>query len=381
MDSGLQTFNTLKEIALQFNIIGEIEHINPYGSGHINDTFQVINKDINSPDYLLQRINSYVFKDIALLINNIEIVTNHIRKKLEAIEGSFPDKQVLTLIKTKTNKCFYIDDSGNYWRMYFFLKDTVSYDVVTTINQANEGGSAFGRFQALISDLNADLLGETIPDFHNIEKRLDKFEAVLLSDSQKRSNEVGKEIEFVLERQKRMCGILELGRSGKLPKRITHNDTKFNNVLLDNKDHAQCVIDLDTVMPGYIAYDFGDAIRSIVNTAAEDETDISKININISLFEAFAKGFLKETAIHLSDEEINSLAMGALLLPYMVGLRFLTDHLEGDIYFKIHFPGHNLQRARAQFQLLKKLEERYTDLQTIVQNITQEYRLAMPINN
>lgn len=378
---GSHTFNTLKEIVSQFNIHGEVERINPYGSGHINDTFHIVNVNPELPDYLLQRINSHVFENVAVLINNIKIVTHHIREKLMAMPDADPNQQVLTLIETRTNDCYYQDQEGNYWRMYLFLKNTLSYDMVTTFNQAKEGGKAFGRFQALISDLNADLLGETIPDFHNIEKRLQKFKHILHADPLGRSVDVAPEIDFVLKRQEDMCGILNLGRAGKLPLRITHNDTKFNNVLLDEQGNAQCVIDLDTVMPGYIAYDFGDAIRSIVNTAAEDEADITKINIDVNLYKAFAKGFLGETATVLTDYEINSLTMGTLLLPYMIGLRFLTDYLEGDVYFKTQLPNHNLQRARAQFQLLRKLEEHVEELQNLVNTITNEYRLSAPINN
>ncbi|WP_345947655.1 phosphotransferase [Mucilaginibacter sp. PAMB04274] len=378
---GSYTFNTLKDIVSQFNIQGEVKEINAYGSGHINDTFHIINAKSELPDYLLQRINSHVFENVAILINNIEIVTHHIKQKLSAWDGVDPNQQVLTLVRTSENKCYYQDNAGNYWRVYIFLKNTLSFDIVTTINQAREGGKAFGRFQALISDLNADLLGETIPDFHNIEKRLQKFKYVLDADPVGRSAYVAEETAFVLKRQEEMCSILNLGRAGKLPLRITHNDTKFNNVLLDADGKAQCVIDLDTVMPGYIAYDFGDAIRSIVNTAAEDEADTSKIDVNISLFKAFAIGFLKETANVLTDLEIKSLTIGTLLLPYMIGLRFLTDYLEGDIYFKTQSSDHNLQRARAQFQLLRKLEDNYEDLQRIVQTTTDEYRLTVPINN
>jgi hypothetical protein len=373
MHSGAPTIQRLKEIVSHFKIDGEAEYIKPHGSGHINDTYHVTNTNPVLPDYLLQRINSYIFKNIPLLISNIEIVTSHIKNKLKNIEGAFPDKQVLTLIRTKTDQPYFKDAAGNYWRMYFFLKDTLSYDMVTTVKQANEGGKAFGTFQSLIADLNAELLDETIPDFHNIEMRLTNLKSALPAANESRVNDTVNEINFVSEREKSMCVLLELGRSGKLPRRITHNDTKFNNVLLDKNDRAQCVIDLDTVMPGYVAYDFGDAIRTIVNTAAEDEVDISMINVNVELFEAFTKGFLKETAGFLTNEEIHSLPMGALLLPYLMGVRFLTDYLEGDQYFKIRFPSHNLQRARAQFQLLKKLEDNYPKLKSIVQHTACEY--------
>jgi len=381
MQPGSLTIHDLKEIVNHFKINGEAERIYPYGSGHINDTYHVVNTNPALPDYLLQRINAYVFKNIPLLVNNIETVTTHIRNKLNNIPGADADKQVLTLIKTKANEPFLKDATGNYWRMYLFLKNTRSYDLVTTDHQAYEGGRSFGEFQFLLSDLDAKLLGETIPDFHNIETRLAKFKEVLLADSELRVKDAVDEIAFVNRRKQSMGAILALGRKRKLPLRITHNDTKFNNVLLDSNDCGQCVIDLDTVMPGYIAYDFGDAIRTIVNTAAEDEADTSKININISFFESFTRGFLKKTAQILTNEEVGSLPLGALLLPYIVGVRFLTDHLEGDKYFKIRFPGHNLQRARAQFELLRKLEDNYTELETIVFRTAQEYGTTMLINN
>lgn len=381
MQPGSQTIEHLREVAGHFKIAGEIAHIAPYGSGHINDTYHVINTDTTSPDYLMQRINSYVFKNVPLLISNIEIVTSHIKGKLQQIAGSQPDKQVLTLIKSSTDQPYYIDHEGSYWRMYLFLKETRSYDLVTTTKQASEGGKAFGKFQSFLSDLDAELIGETIPNFHNIEMRLEKFKSAQEADSEGRMSRATTEIAFLMARAKKMCAILELGRAGKLPLRITHNDTKFNNVLLDSDDREQCVIDLDTVMPGYVAYDFGDAIRTIVNTAAEDEADTSKIDVNLELFEAFAQGFLKETAKFLSAEEINSLPMGALLLPYIVGVRFLTDYLEGDHYFKTKFPHHNLQRARAQIRLLSRLEDNYDGLQSIVQKAAQEYGSIMLINN
>jgi hypothetical protein len=329
----------------------------------------------------LQRVNSYVFKNIPLLINNIKTVTKHIRHKLSTIPGADADKEVLTLIDTQDGNPYYKDADGNYWRMYLFLKDTVSYDIVTTGHQAYEGGKAFGNFQSLINDLDANLLGETIPEFHNIEMRLAKLKDATANDTEGRAKEAAKEIEFIDVRAHQMSTILNMGREGKLPLRITHNDTKFNNVLLDKNDCGQCVIDLDTVMPGYIAYDFGDAIRTIVNTTIEDEADLAKIDINISLFESFTQGFLKQTASILSNEEVDSLVMGALLLPYIVGVRFLTDHLEGDKYFKIRFPGHNLQRAKAQLQLLKRLEDNYDDLRSIVHRAASEYGTNMLINN
>jgi hypothetical protein len=369
----------LKEISNAFLIEGEVEYVVPYGSGHINDTFHVKNAQKDQPDYLLQRINRYVFTNAPALINNIKLVTLHIREKMKEIEGFNPNTETLTLIPAANNLFYHLDGDGNYWRMYYFLKDTNSYDIVTTANQAYEGGKAFGRFQACLSDMDAALLVETIPDFHNIEKRIERLKQVIIDNPLNRVQELDEQVRFIFAREEKMKTILNLGRTGQLPLRITHNDTKFNNVLLDQHDQAQCVIDLDTVMPGYVAYDFGDAIRSSANTAAEDEKDLSKIDVNVEIFKAFTAGYLKETHIFLTSNEITSLTLGALLLPFLVGVRFLTDYIEGDKYFKINAPGHNLQRAKAQFQLLKKLEDNQHILHEIV--LEEARKTGMTITN
>jgi thiamine kinase-like enzyme len=364
----------VEDVISQFNLDGEIRAIHPYGSGHINDTFRLQNADNRKPDYLLQRINHTVFKDIPSLMENIRYVTEHIRKKLEAKGMADSFRRVLTLVPSKNGKMYFKDPEGNFWRIFYFITKTVSYDIVSTRQQAREGGRAFGEFQRWLSDFEPGILTDTIPYFHNIEKRYEKFVKVVAADPIRRVKEVEPEIEFVTDRINAMGTILRYGEAGKIPLRITHNDTKFNNVLFDEKDRALCVIDLDTVMPGYLAYDFGDSIRTIVNTAAEDEKELQKIDVNIQFFKAFTLGFIKETTGLLSKEEIELLPMGALLLPYIMGLRFLTDYIEGDVYYKIHSPGHNLQRARAQFQLLRKLEAVYPSLKEIVLDAAEKYR-------
>lgn len=367
------TYN-ISEIVSNFCIEGNVETIVPFGSGHINDTFHVKTTDPELPGYLLQRINHHVFENVPALMGNVQLVTDHLKKKLAQIPGSNPAKEVLTMVWTRDEQCFFCDAGGNYWRMYNFLKDTKSYDLVLTQQQAYEGGKAFGKFQLLLSDLDANLLYETIPNFHNIAMRLDRLNKAVLADAKNRVKDVLSEITFVIERAGSMVTILNLGKEGKLPLRIIHNDTKFNNILLDMHDREQCVIDLDTVMPGYVAYDFGDAIRTIINTASEDEDDLTKIDLSIPLFKAYAEGYLKSAGNFLSDIEIKSLSMGVLLIPYMQGVRFLTDYLEGDGYYKIHFPEHNLQRTRVQFQLLKKLEEAYDILDQIIQSVAKTSR-------
>jgi hypothetical protein len=364
------------QVVSNFCTEGETSGGELFGSGHINETFFLKNLDENCPDYLLQRINHNIFKDVPALMDNIHRVTNHLRMKLEDVPGVQPEKEVLTLVPTRDKQFFYCDKDGNYWRMYKFLPAN-NYDLLQTEFQAYECGKAFGRFQAMLSDMDATLLAESIPNFHNIELRIDRFNQAIEADVANRVKDVLPEIEFLRERMAQMKEVLALGRAGMLPLRITHNDTKLNNVLLDENDRAQCVIDLDTVMPGYVAYDFGDAIRTIINTAAEDEKDLHRINLNIPLFKAYAQGYFKEAGSFLTEMEVESLSMGVLLIPYEQTVRFLTDYIEGDTYYKIHFPEHNLQRTRAQLQLLKKLEEQFESLKNIVKEIASEYKSSL----
>jgi len=299
-------------------------------------------------------------------MNNMLHVLNHLKQKISEAGGD-PDKEVLTLVPAKTGKYYYKDEQDNYWRMTCFLEDTKSYDLVTTKQQAEQGGVAFGRFQYLLADLDPKLLIDTIPDFLNIEKRLADFKIAIEKNTAGRLSKVQAEVDYLNSWAVAMNEIPKLGRAGILPVRITHNDTKFNNILLDKGNNIQCVIDLDTVMPGYVAFDFGDAIRTIINTAAEDEADLNAIQLNIPLFKEFTKGYLSQTKSFLTDAELKSLVMGVLLLPYMQSIRFLTDYLEGDVYYKTQFEEHNLQRTHAQMQLFKMLELNRKELENIVQ--------------
>lgn len=354
------------DIITQFSIPADAFEIKPFGSGHINDTYRV-KTPADGRDYLLQKINDYVFKDVDGLMNNMLYVTNHLKQKVAAAGGN-PDKEVLTLIPCDNGLYYCRDEHGGYWRMTTFLLNTKSYDMVTTGNQAYQGGMAFGRFQYLLCDMSAGMLVDTIPKFLNIEFRLEELAQAMENDAAGRLKSVQTELDFLLSRADNMKDILQWGRAGILPLRITHNDTKFNNILLDEQDNIQCVIDLDTVMPGYVAYDFGDAIRSIISTAAEDEANLGAIQLNIPLFEEFTKGYLGQTISFLSEQELRSLIKGVLLLPYMQAVRFLTDHLNGDTYYKTQFEGHNLQRMLAQMQLLKMLELNKDKLTGIIEH-------------
>ena len=354
MNTSASWYN-FSEIIAQFNVEGGDFDVKGFGSGHINDTYLVRSNTGGHKAYLLQKINSFVFKDVDGLMNNMIYVTSHLKKKVTKADGD-PTREVLTLVATKSGKYYCQDKEDNYWRVTGFLNDTKSYDLVTNERQAYQGGVAFGRFQYLLADLDPNLLVYTIPDFLNIEKRLRDFKTAIKKDSSGRLKSVSEEVGFLNSRAVVMNEIPKLAAAGMLPLRVTHNDTKFNNILLDQYNNIQCVVDLDTVMPGYIAYDFGDAIRSIINTAVEDEKDLAAIRLNIPLFTEFTKGYLSQTKDFITDVELTSLMMGVLLLPYMQSVRFLTDYLEGDVYYKTHFPGHNLQRTRAQMQLYKMLE-------------------------
>ena len=254
--------------------------------------------------------------------------------------------------------------------MYIFISDHRSYNIVDNPGKAFEGGKAIGRFQAMLSDMPGGPLFETIPFFHDIEKRLITFNQRVNEDPSGRAASVRDEIKEVLKRAEVMKIILNLGKEGKIPLRITHNDTKFNNILLDKNDKALCVIDLDTVMPGYVHYDFGDAIRTATNTAPEDEKDLSKINMDINLFKAYAEGYLSETAQTLNAIEKEYLAFAPQLITYTIGVRFLTDYIDGDNYFKIHHEHHNLQRAKAQLKLVGSMEEQYDEMKKIIRKLT-----------
>jgi serine/threonine protein kinase len=357
----------IKQLVKRFAIEGDVLSTKPFGNGHINDTFFIENTNKNCPDYLLQRINHHIFKDVEGVVVNISMVSAHLDTKLK---GEFKSdksiEQVLTLIPTNEGALFYKDEDGNFWRVYQFIKDSISYDLITSTKQAYEGGEAFGRFQLMLADMDPNLLTETLKDFHNIKFRLVNFDKAVAEDSAGRLKEVSEEIKLIKEHKEFMCNLYQMGEDGLLPRRITHNDTKFNNILFDNNDNVICIIDLDTVMPGYIAYDFGDAIRSLANTAEEDEADLSKIGVNVPLFKAYTEGYLKEATQFLTDHEIESLYLAIFLFPYMQAIRFLTDYLQGDTYYKIAYPLHNLVRTKAQFQLLKKLLAIKDDLKTII---------------
>ena len=333
-----------------------------FGAGHINDTFRVRGGE---ETYLLQRINHQVYPDIAKMMDNIRRVTEHLQEKL--IDRHDPTLTTLHIIRTREGRLFYQDGAGQYWRMLTFIDHSVAYEVATSPTLAYEAGRAFGQFQSLLRDLPGPPLHEVIPNFHHMGHRLRQFEEALAANVAYRARLVPAEIAFVQERAKEMRVLDQLVADGLLPLRVTHNDTKLNNVLLDPVTHrARCIVDLDTVMPGSVLYDFGDAIRTTANTAAEDEPDPQKIQLSLPYYEAYTQGYLSEAQSFLTGTEIDYLPFSARYMTFIMGLRMLTDYLAGDVYYKIHHPDHNLQRAKAQFQLVKRMEEQQDAMSQLV---------------
>lgn len=354
--------NKLKEIVAQFIGVDADVVIKPLGKGHINDSYRVV---ADENEYVLQRINHHIFKNVSQLQDNIHRVTAHIRSKLEQQGVAEIDRRVLSLISTSEEALYHQDNEGNYWRLMVFIKDSKSYDEINP-ELAYRAGMAFGEFQKMLADLPGDPLFETIPNFHNMEARLETFREAVKANKAGRLEKVAGLVKEIEDRAEEMCKAERLHREGKLPKRINHCDTKVNNILFDNDDQVLCVVDLDTVMPGYVLSDFGDFIRTGANTGAEDDKDLNNVGVDVAIFEAYAKGYLKNAASFLSDVEIENLAFGAKLLTYMQTVRFFSDYIDGDTYYKIAYPEHNLVRTQAQFKLLQSLEENFEVLQRIV---------------
>ncbi|MEM7367267.1 MAG: aminoglycoside phosphotransferase family protein [Bacteroidota bacterium] len=331
-----------------------------FGSGHINQTFRVSAAE-GGKEYLLQQINHHVFRDIEGMMRNIERVTRYLREEIRMPEN----QRTLELIPTKDGRSFLQAEDGTYWRMFVFLSELNAYDLVENLDQIYEGAKSFGIFLASLDAFPVDQLVDTIPDFHNVVFRLENLHSSVKEDRMGRAREVKKWLSFVESVIPDMSQIQEAGRHGLIPLRVTHNDTKFNNVLLNKEGKGICVIDLDTVMPGYVHYDFGDGVRTTISKAAEDEADLDKIEIDLGRYEAFANGYLEPTRDILSSTELELLPISGALFAYLMGIRFLTDFLSGDVYYKIHFEGQNLQRASAQLTLCRNILKRLPELKKI----------------
>lgn len=363
----METSNKVHEAIDGFKLPGELKECIRYGSGHINDTYRLTYETPQGTKrYILQRMSKSIFKKPVELMENVSGVTAWLRKKI--IEnGGDPERETLTLVKSNDGLPYFVDSTGEYWRVYLFIEGATCYDAVKDDNDFYQSAVAFGHFQRLLADYPAETLHETIKDFHNTPDRLEKFKKAIAEDICGRAASVQKEIDFILEREELTHALYDLQLDGRLPLRVTHNDTKLNNIMIDDKTgKAICVIDLDTVMPGFAANDFGDSIRFGASTAVEDEQDLSKVSCDLHLFEVYTKGFIEGCGDALTDLELDLLPMGAILMTFECGIRFLTDHLEGDHYFRIHREGHNLDRARTQLVLVKDMEEKLPQMNEVI---------------
>lgn len=345
--------NSLQNIVSHFQLKGTALSPEPLGAGLINDSYLVRTAENDCPDYVLQRINHAIFQDVDLLQHNIHCVTEHIRHKLEAAQTPDIDRRVLSFIPAEDNKDYWFDGS-HYWRMMRYINDSYTHQAVTPTSSRN-AGLAFGHFQAQLADLPQQL-GETIPNFHNMEFRLQQLDEAVAADPVGRVAGVQDLLEAIETRRTKMCQAEQLHREGKLPKRICHCDTKVNNMLFDKDDNILCVIDLDTVMPSFVFSDFGDFLRTGANPVPEDEPNLELIDFDLEIFKAFTEGYLQSARSFLTPLEIELLPYAAMLFPYMQFVRFLTDWINGDTYYKIQYPQHNLVRSRAQHQLLLRVE-------------------------
>lgn len=354
------------EIMEHFETKGDFKGAFRYGSGHINDTFLLITTtEIKDYKYILQRINNNLFKDVEKLMTNISLVTSYCRKSIIKMGGN-PSKEVMNIINGKDGNPYYFDGE-NYFRMFRYIDNSFSYDEVRDAKDFYNSAVSFGKFAKLLNGFDASCLYDILPNFHDTRIRLENFKKSLEKDVLNRSNSVKKEINFVLKHADLAPLLYEKLENGLIPLRVTHNDTKLNNILFDKNTKAPlAVVDLDTVMSGCLAFDFGDSIRYGCNAASEDEQDLNKVYFRFDLYEAYAKGYLESVKDIISLEERKSLPLGALLMTYECGMRFLTDHLDGDVYFKTSRENHNLDRARTQFKLLEDMLEHYDDMQSII---------------
>ena len=359
--------NHLSDIVAQFHTQGTIGHIVPLGTGLINDTYKVSTHEANAPDYVLQRINHAVFQNVEMLQANIEAVTAHIRKKLAEAHEADIDRKVLTFIKTQEGKN-YLYDGENYWRISVFIPRARTYEAVTPAFSYH-AGKAFGNFQAMLTDLPV-ALGETIPDFHNMEFRLRQLREAVAADAAGRVAETKPMLDGIEQCANEMCKAERLHKEGKLPKRICHCDTKVNNMLFDETGQVLCVIDLDTVMPSFVFSDYGDFLRTAANTGNEDDRDLNHVNFDMEIFKAFTKGYLESAGCFLLPVETENLPYAAALFPFMQSVRFLTDYLNGDTYYKIQYPAHNLVRAKAQFKLFRSAMQHATEMAAFIDECT-----------
>ena len=364
----------MKNIINQFAITNEVAEPQPLKIGFINDSFVIRAKHAGEKSYFLQRINHHIFQNVEGLQQNIQKVTDHIRRKLVAAGEADIDRKVLELVPTKDGKLYHRTPEGDYWRVYVLIEGANSQEKVTP-ESAELAGEAFGRFQCQLADLPFSELCESIPNFHNIEFRLQQFDDALAADAAGRKAACTDIIDAINSRRDEMCLAERLVRDGKLPKHINHCDTKVNNILFDEAGRPICIVDLDTVMPGFVLSDFGDFMRTAANTGLEDDPNRDNIHVDLAIFEAYARGYLKQ-ATFLTDIERELLPYGCRLLSYMQTVRFFTDYLNGDTYYKIQYPEHNLVRTKAQLRLLEEQEKVAGQMTDIINQLTASANLG-----
>lgn len=359
--------NNLAAIIRSFSPDVDITDVKPLGSGHIHATF--VAYILSKPVIVLQQINTRVFRDPVTLMNNILVVTKHIQGKLETAGVGDVANRVLVPLQRPDGSLLYTDNEKKVWRCFYYIPG-ITYNTASDRTMVFEGGKAYGRFLNMLSDLPQEPIKETIRGFHNMALRLRQFDDACKNGVEERISESAAEIDILTSRMQEMMIIHDLGQSCSIPVRIVHHDTKINNVMFDEKNKGLCVIDLDTVMPGYIHDDFGDSIRTFTNTGEEDDADLSNVSINMDYFKAYAEGYLEETRSTLTATEKDHLALSARAMTYMQCLRFLTDYLNGDIYYHINHEGHNLQRTRAQIKLLASMEQNFSAMKEIISSLS-----------
>jgi len=363
--------SAVANVARGFSIYGSYLESRPYGSGHINDTFVAAFSQAGTRvRYIFQRVNQRVFKDPAALMENIQRVTDEALRQLNIAKVPDISRRSLRVIPARNGLPFYHDDEGSFWRCYPFIEGAKTYDIIQNGRQAYEAARAFGEFQHLVAGLKGPRLHETIPNFHNTRSRFARLKEIVEANPKERLAGVTSEWEFIQRRESLVDVLLDLQASGQIPERITHNDTKLNNVMIDDTtETGVCVIDLDTVMPGLALYDFGDMVRTATSPAAEDETDLTKVRMQMPMFKALVRGYLSSAGTFLNEAEKAHLAFSGKLIALEIGIRFLTDHLEGDVYFKIKRQNHNLDRCRTQLALVQSIEEQESDMRSFVENL------------
>jgi hypothetical protein len=362
----LESHRDIRSISSRFAIVGDFLEAAPYGTGHINDTYcAAYDRGGAVVRYIHQRINRSIFKEPAALMDNVGRVVEHLHRKL----AGQPDasRRALTLVPTRDGRMFLENEAGDCWRTYLFIERARTYDAIESPAQAFQAARAFGRFQEMLADLPEPPLRPTLPGFHDTPKRFAAMEEVIRADSAGRVRLAGPEIEFALARKSMTGVLLDLQRQGAICERTTHNDTKLNNVMIDDATgEGVCVIDLDTVMPGLALYDFGDMVRTATSPALEDERDLSKVRMMLPMYEALVRGYLSTAGQFLNDVEKRHLAFAGKLITFEIGIRFLADFLAGDVYFKVHRDGHNLDRCRTQFKLIESIEEQEAAMERLV---------------